>query len=79
MSYPKLHSIAMSKADQSVCHQVEEMGKIVLQAAQPVSRLVDDRSVQAVKEFHTKNEFEEEVVRHIETTLARSLFNCDDT
>ncbi|KAI9696228.1 MAG: Non-essential glycogen phosphorylase [Candelina mexicana] len=28
--------------------------------------------------FKTKDEFEKEAVRHIETTLARSLFNCDE-
>ncbi|OJJ49906.1 hypothetical protein ASPZODRAFT_139252 [Penicilliopsis zonata CBS 506.65] len=28
--------------------------------------------------FTTKDEFEKELVRHIETTLARSLYNCDD-
>ena len=32
----------------------------------------------SVKEFDTKDEFETEVVRHIETSLARSLFNCDE-
>ncbi|EEH36222.2 glycogen phosphorylase [Paracoccidioides lutzii Pb01] len=30
------------------------------------------------KEFKTKEEFQKEVVRHVETTLARSLFNCDE-
>ncbi|KAJ0323211.1 hypothetical protein COL5a_008431 [Colletotrichum fioriniae] len=29
--------------------------------------------------FKTKDEFEKEVVRHVETTLARSMFNCDET
>lgn len=29
--------------------------------------------------FKTKDEFEKEVVKHIETTLARSLFNCDES
>jgi len=29
--------------------------------------------------FATKDEFEKEVVRHVETTLARSMFNCDET
>ncbi|GAB7349013.1 hypothetical protein MBLNU459_g7986t1 [Dothideomycetes sp. NU459] len=29
-------------------------------------------------EFKTKEEFESEAVRHIETTLARSMLNCDD-
>ncbi|KAI9876732.1 MAG: Non-essential glycogen phosphorylase [Pleopsidium flavum] len=28
--------------------------------------------------FTTKDEFEKETVRHVETTLARSLFNCDE-
>lgn len=28
--------------------------------------------------FKNKDEFEDEAVRHIETTLARSLFNCDE-
>ncbi|KAH7035435.1 glycogen phosphorylase [Microdochium trichocladiopsis] len=28
--------------------------------------------------FKNKDEFEKEVVRHVETTLARSMFNCDD-
>ena len=31
------------------------------------------------KEFKTKDEFLAEAVRHIETTLARSLFNCDES
>ncbi|KAI5866775.1 glycosyltransferase family 35 protein [Durotheca rogersii] len=31
------------------------------------------------KGFKTKDEFETEVVRHVETTLARSMFNCDET
>jgi len=30
------------------------------------------------KGFTEKDEFEKEVVRHIETTLARSMFNCDE-
>ncbi|KAK5660508.1 hypothetical protein OQA88_13056 [Cercophora sp. LCS_1] len=29
--------------------------------------------------FKDKDEFEREVVRHIETTLARSMFNCDES
>ncbi|KAJ5561619.1 hypothetical protein N7535_003919 [Penicillium sp. DV-2018c] len=29
-------------------------------------------------EFNNKDEFEKELVRHIETTLARSLYNCDE-
>ncbi|KAJ5481966.1 hypothetical protein N7475_000778 [Penicillium sp. IBT 31633x] len=29
-------------------------------------------------EFNNKDEFETELVRHIETTLARSLYNCDE-
>ncbi|KOS45435.1 hypothetical protein ACN38_g3644 [Penicillium nordicum] len=29
-------------------------------------------------EFTTKDEFEKDLVRHIETTLARSLYNCDE-
>ena len=29
--------------------------------------------------FTNKDEFEKEVVRHVETTLARSMFNCDET
>ncbi|KAK5175481.1 Non-essential glycogen phosphorylase [Saxophila tyrrhenica] len=32
----------------------------------------------SAKEFSSKEDFEAEVVRHIETTLARSLFNCDE-
>lgn len=31
------------------------------------------------KPFNTKEDFEKEVVRHVETTLARSMFNCDET
>ncbi|EFX04072.1 glycogen phosphorylase [Grosmannia clavigera kw1407] len=31
-----------------------------------------------VSGFNTKDEFETELVRHVETTLARSLFNCDE-
>jgi starch phosphorylase len=29
--------------------------------------------------FKDQEEFEREVVRHVETTLARSMFNCDET
>ncbi|KXJ95701.1 glycogen phosphorylase [Microdochium bolleyi] len=29
--------------------------------------------------FKDQGEFEKEVVRHVETTLARSMFNCDET
>ncbi|OQE41472.1 hypothetical protein PENCOP_c005G05708 [Penicillium coprophilum] len=29
-------------------------------------------------EFNTKEEFEKDLVRHIETTLARSMYNCDE-
>jgi glycogen phosphorylase len=29
--------------------------------------------------FSTKEDFEREVVHHVETTLARSMFNCDET
>lgn len=32
----------------------------------------------AASEFEGKEEFQREVVRHVETTLARSLYNCDD-
>ena len=32
----------------------------------------------SVRGFKTKEEFEDEAVRHIETTLARSLYNCDE-
>ncbi|KAK9450951.1 glycosyl transferase [Limtongia smithiae] len=31
-----------------------------------------------VKEFKTKEEFERDFVRNVETSLARSLYNCDD-
>ena len=31
------------------------------------------------KPFTTPEEFEKEAVRHIETTLARSLYNCDES
>lgn len=29
--------------------------------------------------FKTEEDFEKEVVRHVETTLARSMFNCDES
>lgn len=32
----------------------------------------------AIGEFTTKEQFQAEFVRHVETTLARSLFNCDE-
>ncbi|KAF7712152.1 Alpha-1,4 glucan phosphorylase [Penicillium ucsense] len=32
----------------------------------------------SASEFTTKEEFEREFVRHVETTLARSLYNCDE-
>ncbi|KAK9321420.1 glycosyl transferase [Lipomyces orientalis] len=31
-----------------------------------------------VKEFGGKDEFQQEFIRHVETTLARSIYNCDD-
>ncbi|KAJ8101146.1 glycosyl transferase [Lipomyces tetrasporus] len=31
-----------------------------------------------VKEFGGKEEFQQEFIRHVETTLARSIYNCDD-
>ena len=34
--------------------------------------------MQSASEFKSKDEFDRDVVRHIETTLARSLFNCDE-
>ena len=34
---------------------------------------------QMPKPFSTTEEFQKETVRHIETTLARSLFNCDES
>jgi hypothetical protein len=33
----------------------------------------------AIKGFTNADEFEKEVVKHVETTLARSMFNCDET
>jgi starch phosphorylase len=33
----------------------------------------------SVSEFKGKEGFQREVIRHVETTLARSLYNCDDT
>lgn len=32
----------------------------------------------AVKKFQTDDEFEKSFINHVETTLARSLYNCDD-
>ena len=32
-----------------------------------------------VSGFKNKDQFESEVVRHVETTLARSMFNCDES
>lgn len=32
----------------------------------------------SVRGFTSKEEFEKELVRHVETTLARSLYNCDE-
>jgi len=32
----------------------------------------------STKPFANKDDFEKEAIRHIETTLARSLFNCDE-
>ena len=34
--------------------------------------------MQSAREFTTADQFEDSVVRHIETTLARSLYNCDE-
>lgn len=31
------------------------------------------------QKWATKEDFEREAVRHVETTLARSMFNCDET
>lgn len=44
----------------------------------PINELLID-TVQMPKPFSTAEEFEKETVRHIETTLARSLYNCDET
>lgn len=33
----------------------------------------------STKGFEDKDNFESEVVRHVETTLARSMFNCDES
>ncbi|KAI1007463.1 Glycogen phosphorylase [Podosphaera aphanis] len=33
----------------------------------------------STKAFTTSEDFEKEAVRHVETTLARSMFNCDET
>lgn len=33
----------------------------------------------AAQGFTTQEDFEREVVKHVETTLARSMFNCDET
>ena len=33
----------------------------------------------ATQPFSTVEDFERDVVRHVETTLARSIFNCDET
>ncbi|KAJ5682457.1 Glycogen phosphorylase [Penicillium macrosclerotiorum] len=38
----------------------------------------DGAIMSSATEFKTKEEFEKEFVRHIETTLARSLYNCDE-
>jgi hypothetical protein len=35
-------------------------------------------AMQTPKPFSTPDEFNKEAVRHIETTLARSLYNCDE-
>lgn len=40
------------------------------------ARLID---LQTPKGFSSAEEFEKEAVRHIETTLARSLYNCDES
>lgn len=33
----------------------------------------------SAKGFNSQEEFQREVVKHVETTLARSIFNCDET
>lgn len=32
----------------------------------------------AIKDIHSKDDFQSEFVRHVETTLGRSLYNCDE-
>jgi hypothetical protein len=44
----------------------------------PLCELYTDVT-QTPKPFTTTEEFEKEAVRHIETTLARSLYNCDES
>ncbi|KAI9825055.1 MAG: Non-essential glycogen phosphorylase [Thelocarpon impressellum] len=53
------------------------------QEIKSVESSIPEHQREAWNKFHpkgwtTKNEFEKETVRHVETTLARSLFNCDE-
>ena len=50
----------------------------------PPTALIPEHQRDAWKKFQakpwvSKDDFEKEVVRHVETTLARSMFNCDET
>lgn len=50
----------------------------------PITASIPENQRTAWNKYHTKpftnvEDFEKEVVRHVETTLARSMFNCDET
>jgi starch phosphorylase len=50
----------------------------------PITASIPEHQRTAWKKYHTHpfataEDFEKEVVRHVETTLARSMFNCDET
>ena len=38
-----------------------------------------NKFTQTQNQIYNSEEFEKEAVRHIETTLARSLYNCDES
>lgn len=50
----------------------------------PITASIPENQRAAWKKYRTQpftnaEDFEKEVVRHVETTLARSMFNCDET
>lgn len=51
---------------------------LALQASIPEPQRAAWKKYQTIP-FTNTEDFEKEVVRHVETTLARSMFNCDET
>ena len=83
---PLLVSVLQISRPSKVCesppfHQQSELGYITNPYPKPASIPEPQRKAWHAHQssgFKDKDGFEKEVVRHVETTLARSLYNCDE-